>query len=58
LVTLAPQLIQCMADEGLIVLSGIMTAQQEQVEAAYEGEVMFVDQFEQDGWVCLVGRRC
>jgi ribosomal protein L11 methylase PrmA len=42
----------------LIVLSGIMTAQQEQVEAAYEGEVMFVDQFEQDGWVCLVGRRC
>lgn len=58
LVELAPQLTESLAAGGVIVLSGILSAQQEQVEAAYEGLVQFIDQSEQAGWVCLVGRKC
>ncbi len=58
LVTLAQNLIDCLACDGILVLSGIMSSQQVLVEQAYEGRVRFVDQFERDGWVCLVAKLC
>jgi ribosomal protein L11 methyltransferase len=58
LVTLAQSLMDCLAQDGMLVLSGIMSSQQVMVEQAYEGRVRFVDQFERDGWVCLVAKRC
>jgi ribosomal protein L11 methylase PrmA len=48
----------CLAKDGMLVLSGIMSNQQVMVEQAYEGRVRFVDQFERDGWVCLVAKLC
>ena len=58
LVTLAQNLMDCLAKDGMLVLSGIMSSQQFMVEQAYEGRVRFVDQFERDGWVCLVAKLC
>jgi len=58
IIAMAQQLIECLAPEGILVLSGIMSSQQEMVEAHFCDDLQFIDQFEREGWLCLVARRC
>ena len=58
IIAMAQQLTECLAPEGILVLSGIMTSQQEMVEAHFRDDLQFIDQFEREGWLCLVARRC
>jgi ribosomal protein L11 methyltransferase len=58
IIGMAQQLTECLAPEGILVLSGIMTSQQEMVEAHFRDDLQFIDQFEREGWLCLVVRRC
>ena len=58
IIGMAQQLTECLAPEGILVLSGIMTSQQEMVEAHFRDDLQFIDQFEREGWLCLVARRC
>ncbi len=55
LITLAPQLLRTVCPGGRVVLSGILVEQAAAVMAAWP-EVLFTC-FEDDGWVCLDGRR-
>ena len=57
LVDLAEQLTQSLANNGQLVLSGLLAPQANSVAAAYGNEVRFADPFVRDGWACLVGQR-
>ena len=54
---LAPRLCRCLAEDGAIVLAGLLAAQAEEVIAAYSPWVALERWRELDGWVCLAGRR-
>lgn len=54
---LAPSLSAQLDDDGIIVLSGILRAQADEVIAAYREFVTLECWAEDEGWVCLAGRR-
>ena len=54
---LAPRLCTLLAIDGTLVLAGLLTAQAEEVIAAYAPQVALRRFRELDGWVCLVGQR-
>jgi len=54
---LAPRLCSCLAEDGDIVLAGLLAAQADEVIAAYSPWVALERWRELDGWVCLAGRR-
>ena len=56
LVDLAPKLIRNVAENGQIVLSGILVHQADEVIAAYQPQFEF-ERIEEAGWVALMGRR-
>ncbi len=58
IIAMAQKLTECLAPGGILVLSGIMTSQQEMVEAHFQDDLQFIDQYEREGWLCLVARRC
>jgi len=57
LIELSSLLVEALKPEGLLVLSGIMSAQTEWVEAAYVNQAEKVECTERDGWVRMVWRR-
>ena len=56
LIDLAPALIRHVKQEGIIVLSGILAHQADDVVAAYEPHFVF-DRFDESDWVALSGRK-
>ena len=56
LIDLASNLVQHVKDDGMIVLSGILAHQAEEVIAAYQPQFEFA-RFEEAGWVALLGRK-
>ena len=56
LIDLAPDLLNHCADEGLIVLSGILAHQADQVQAAYQAN-FDLQRFDDGEWVVLSGQR-
>ena len=56
LVDLAPKLMRNVAENGQIVLSGILAHQADEVVAAYLPQFEF-ERIEEAGWVALLGRR-
>lgn len=56
LIELAPDIVALIADDGWLVLSGIMESQVDWVRSAYPG-IEFDDPVVDDGWVRLAGRR-
>ena len=57
LIQLAPLLIGLLRPGGELVLSGILLDQAQSVMAAYRPHLALRVDCEEDGWVCLVGRR-
>ena len=56
LIELAPVLITHVEDDGRIILSGILSKQADEVAAAYSQTFVF-EQFEESGWVALLGHK-
>ena len=56
LVDLAPKLMRNVAENGQIVLSGILAHQADEVVAAYRPQFEF-ERIDEAGWVALLGRR-
>jgi ribosomal protein L11 methyltransferase len=57
LCVLAPLIAGCARPGGAVVLSGILAAQREAVEAAYRPWLALEPALEEDGWVCVWGIR-
>ena len=59
LVDLAPALAKALAAEkGVLVASGLLVEQRQEVEAAFQAHGLAMEQVrEEEGWVCLVARR-
>ncbi len=55
---LAPVIAPLVKPDGLLVLSGILADQAEQVMAAYRPGILFEPPVLRDGWVRLTGRAC
>ena len=58
LCTLAETLCQSTGVGGTLVLSGILQSQREDVAAAYEGRAMVIAEYEEEGWVAMVLKKC
>lgn len=58
LIDLAPTLINCLAPQGWLCLSGILTNQGDQVVSAYADHCELITRRRQEEWLQLVLRRC
>ena len=58
LCTLAETLCQSTGVGGTLVLSGILQSQRDDVAAAYEGRAMVIAEYEEEGWVAMVLKKC
>lgn len=54
---LAPQLVDCLAPGGTLVLAGLLTGQADEVIAAYAADVPLSRWRTLDDWVCLTGQK-
>ncbi len=57
LIDLADRFMQLLEPGGDLLLSGILHSQQSWVESAYADKVEFTARYEDNGWVCLQGKR-
>jgi ribosomal protein L11 methyltransferase len=55
LIELSSFLCSLLKKNGKLVLSGLLIDQAEQVKQAYASQIVWQDQYEKEGWVCLVG---
>ncbi len=58
LVQLAPQLTRLIKPGGVIVLSGILQEQVDQIIKTYQGAFTLCEPTVRDGWVRIEGLRC
>ncbi len=57
LIKLAPELGGLLASDGQLVLSGILESQAEQVIAAYNDTISFIEPMQREEWMLLHGRK-
>ncbi|MBT4494797.1 MAG: 50S ribosomal protein L11 methyltransferase, partial [Gammaproteobacteria bacterium] len=57
LTELAPTLVNTLRQDGLLILSGIMTSQRDWVVGAYDHLAELVEEAELNGWIRLVWKR-